>query len=122
MFWTGAGIIKCNLNSKDTVFYRFNKRLYSYLEFNKDTIIGAEDGLYLFDGRHINTYKLNEPFTNRVMDLTTQDSILVVATINSGLYFIRNHEIIRKVNIENGLSSNNCFKIIKYKNDFVICY
>lgn len=96
------------------------KRLYSYHSFQGKEIIGAEDGLYYLKNDSLIPYPLNIPFHVRVMEITSKDSFLIVATINKGIFVINNHHVVANIDKSVGLSSNCCFRIKHYKDNLVI--
>ena len=93
----------------DSIFV--DKRCYSYCKFLNDELIGPEEGVFKYENKKTIPYKLNENTDFRIMDMQKKDSILFLATINNGVYFVKNRKVIDKLNIKNGLSSNNCFKL-----------
>jgi ligand-binding sensor domain-containing protein len=106
-----AELLVMNRVTSDMQFSFHNKRHYSAINYNGNMLIGAEDGLFIYKSGQLLPYALSEKLNNRIMDMTILDSILVLATIDKGIYFINRHEIVKKLQIQDGLSSNNCFKI-----------
>ena len=105
----------CFLKMTNT-FQRFDsisvdKRCYSYCNFFGDELIGTENGILKYENKKIRPYNLNEKTNFRIMDMLKKDSILFLATINNGVYLIKNRKVVNKLNLKNGLSCNNCYKL-----------
>lgn len=113
-------IFKINLKNYSINKSILFKRTYAFCNYNNKLLLGTEDGLYYLQNDSTYKYQLDINFSNRVMDFLTNDSLLVISTINSGVYFINKNKVIRNINVLNGLSSNNCFKTKLYKNNFYI--
>lgn len=112
--------LKINLisNEIDTILFKnevdtilLNKRLYSFHKYLNEILVGAEDGLYQKNNNSFSNYKLNEILNSRIMDIKSFDSTLILATVNNGIYFIKNHKVINRLTIANGISSNNCLRM-----------
>lgn len=114
------GVVRSTPQTGKVDKYVIHKRFYSYLKYYDEIILGSQDGLNLFNDNVFKPYELNEPFSFRVMDMIQVDSLLILATINGGIYFIKNHKVLQKLNTDNGLSSNNCFKLFLHENELYI--
>lgn len=110
-----GGIVYYSQSKRDTVNVPLGKRAYSYILYHGKQLIGAEDGLYQLEGKNYQEYLLGQDFKYRVMDMMIIDSMLVLATIDNGVVFIKGHQIIRNITKENGLSHNNCYRLSVYQ-------
>ncbi len=115
-----AGIIYYKPDRDDTTILLLGKRTYSYIRYNGEQVVGAEDGLYQLQKNIYKEYELGREFKYRVMDMINIDSMLVLATINNGVVFIKNHQIVRIINKSNGLSHSNCFRMVKYHHQLFV--
>lgn len=91
-------------------------RLYSFITYNKKEVFGGEDSLYYFENHKFKIYPLDKPFSDRPVDLTIKDSILIATTAENGIYFIHDTSVIKNINTSNGWSTNTCYKSVLYKN------
>ncbi len=82
--------------------------------------IGTSTGLYAFKDDTIHRIESpNEELNTSILDLffDAQSNVLYVATNSKGLIAMKNDEIIHQVNSINGLNSNGCYAIEKYRDD-----
>ena len=102
---------------KALVFRDKRAKLALYHTVNKKYYFGFIDGLFVYDEngneQEIRT-KENEPIIVVAM-LENEDGSLWVASSQKGLFLIKNQKIITHVSQENGLSDNNCRRIVKDK-------
>jgi hypothetical protein len=115
-----AGLIYYNLRTHDTSMVHLYKRAYSYMVYNDTEVVGAEDGLYQSNQSTFQEYLKGHEFKYRVMDMMTIDSMLVLATIEKGVVFIKGHKIIRNITKQNGLSHNNCYRLGAYQHKIFV--
>ena len=108
-----------NSQFKKSKEYFLVNRFYSHCIYLGQRLFGSEDRLFI-ERDSLMTYSLNQPFTYRIMDMKVHDSLLLIATTEKGFFIIRNHTILKNLNITNGLNSNNCSKIVPYKNELFI--
>ncbi len=94
-------------------------RFYSHCIYKNRRLFGSENALY-YESDSLIPYPLDQPFHYRLMDMTVVDSILVVATTEKGVFFINGNKIVRNLNLNNGLNSNNCSKVLSYRNELFI--
>lgn len=112
---TNVGFIYHSDKNKYTYEYILNDRFYSFCEYNGQRLFGSENALYIeHDG--LTKYKLDQPFTHRIMDLKTFDSLLCVATTEKGVFFVKDHQVVRNLSLDQGLNSNTSTKMVPYKN------
>lgn len=115
--WIGtfASLMKMDSEGKKRVILK--KRTYSICEGqNEDLWIGTVEGLYNCKNEvceNVKEIQLQQDIRDLQLD---EDGILWIATQANGLYLFQNGNIAKHLSIENGLSSNNCQKIILDKN------
>ncbi len=112
---SNIGIRYLSLKNKEVIkSIIIGKRIYSYTKYLNRPIVGSEDILYSIDTTLI-PYPLNIPFNYRAVDLLVKDSLLIATTAEKGIFFIRDHDVIKNINATNGFSSNTCYKSVLYK-------
>ncbi len=112
---SNSGFITKNISTnqkEDTIISK--KRFYSYIKYNKLNVTGSQDSIYYLDSV-IKPYPLNIPFNYRAVDLLVKDSLLIATTAEKGIFFIRDHDIIKNIDASNGFSTNTCYKSVLYK-------
>ncbi|MBL7765364.1 MAG: histidine kinase [Chitinophagaceae bacterium] len=117
---TNTSIIFHDLKKNIQKEISLNRRLYSYIQYNSQILIGAEDGLYTLKDTCYNPFFNKDKFPYRVMDLKQFNNDLIAATIEKGIYIIGKNDIINNISIKNGLSSNKCNKMSIYKDQLFI--
>lgn len=110
---TNTGILYLNKRNEVRSNRIINDRVYSFCEYNNQKIFGSENALY-YEKDSLRKYPLNKPFSYRIMDLVTVDSLLCAATTEKGVFFINKNNIVRNINLKTGLNSNNCAKVLAY--------
>jgi ligand-binding sensor domain-containing protein len=117
---TGGTIYKINrLLNKVIDSVKINKRIYCYLPINADTLYGTQDSL-LSCNQGFRSYINDITFTNRILDIKSCGGKIFVATKDNGLYEIESQVVKRHWDVNNGLSSNNCAKILIHDNLLII--
>lgn len=86
------------------------KRYYSYCEYKGRKVVGSQDSLYYLSNHRFVPYPLNRPFNYRPIDLQVKDSLLLATTAEGGVFMIKDSQIVKELNISNGLSSNSCYR------------
>lgn len=88
------------------------KRVYAIHSKNEQTaLIGAVDGLYIFENNEITPFHLShssEPFSHWITAIKSYQKLNIIATKNSGLFFLKNDQLFKHFNQENGLLDNHC--------------
>ena len=98
---------------QDSMIVKLSIRSYSLFKDEDNMWIGTVDGLYYCD-KDCNKFNL-EGATLDIRDMIVEDSLLYLASNGNGLfiYNLNTKKIVKNYNVENGLTSNNCKKIIK---------
>jgi hypothetical protein len=112
---TNVGIIYHSDKNNYTHEYILNDRFYSFCEYDGQRLFGSENALYV-ERNGLKKYQLDRPFEHRIMDLKTFDSLLCIATTENGVFFVKDHKIIRNLSLDQGLNSNTSVRIVPYKN------
>lgn len=107
-------VVHYGKNKIEVLIFR-PKRTRSVLfdSFKKEYYYGFIDGLFVYDldGNEFEIKsKQNEPIIASAMLLNSDGSIWV-ATLQRGIFLIKNRKVVRNLSIEDGLSSNTCKKI-----------
>ena len=99
--------------------YEKASRFYSYCTYKGKSLFGSENTLY-YEKDSLIPYPLDQALHCRMMDMKVIDSLLVIATTEKGIFFINGNKVIENLNLERGLNSNNCSKIVPYKNELFV--
>lgn len=127
IFFKGDSLIVLNNISVNYVNKKFIKvkeliksdRFYSYCTYKGKSLFGSENTLY-YENDSLIPYPLDQALHCRMMDMKVIDSLLVIATTEKGIFFINGNKVIENLNLERGLNSNNCSKIVPYKNELFV--
>ena len=119
MVLSNTSVVYYNHNFEKLKEYSLLDRFYSHTIYNNQKLFGSENTLY-YEADSLVPYQLDQPFHYRFMDMKVVDSMLVVATTEKGVFYIKDHKIIRNVNQAMGLNSNNCAKVTSYGADLFI--
>ena len=99
--------------------YEKASRFYSHCIYNGNSLFGSENTLY-YEQDSLIPYPLDQTLHCRMMDMKVIDSLLVVATTEKGVFFIKGNNVIENLNLASGLNSNNCSKIVPYQDELFI--
>lgn len=100
--------------------YERKKRFYSIDTFNNHRIIGTQDSLIDGDDS-FKPFGPSSKMTHRYIDLVSNNGMLFASTSDSGIYVFNKFQIIKHLWTNNGMSSNNCGRIILFKNNLYVC-
>lgn len=94
------------------------KRTYCFGEdFQNRIWIGTTEGIYIYDHNNVFTLSKKKETSLNISSITSsQDSIMWISTLGDGIIGYKNDQEVERYNTENGLSSNNCKKVIIDKN------
>lgn len=111
----GVSRLDQNFKIKTLKVFPRIKRFYSFTKYLGKEIYGSQDSLYFLNGV-LEIYPLNIPFDYRAMDLDVHDSLLIATTAEKGIFIIKDHTVLKNLNLDNGMVTNTCNNTIVYKN------
>ena len=93
-----------------------NKSLSSIHAFDDGTILlGAIDGLYLFNGKEATAHPRNKAINSRIQDIELLGNDTILATRGNGLKVLKKDKILTYTDV-NGLLSNSVSSLFKLNN------
>lgn len=107
------------LNNRICKKFHIWERSYSFTPYLNQNLFGSENALY-YQKDSLIPYPLDQPFRHRIMDMKVDDSLLVVATNEQGIFFIKGNKVLDNINLDKGLNSNSCSKILLYKGEIIV--
>jgi len=113
--WVGGGYYCYYFHPDSCVKHNFfNGRTYAIYPIDSTNILlGTVKGLFTHNYSKNTTKKLLGTLEEDIRDIKVdKDSTYWIATQSAGLLIARNNEIIRTLNTDNGLNSNNCRSIL----------
>ncbi len=113
--WLGGGYNGLYIDTKLKEQIQFPQdRTYAIFPIDSSNILlGTVNGLYRFNFKTKEKIKLIKEFNEDVRDIKmSKDSTFWLATQNSGVFVIKNDNIVKIINTNNGLSSNNCRSLL----------
>ena len=113
--WLGGGYRSYFINPKTRAEFKFHdSRTYAIYPIDEThTLVGTVKGLFSYNFAENVSTKLLGNFEEDVRDIKiTQDSTYWIATQSAGLFVAKDNKIIKVLNTENGLNSNNCRSIL----------
>lgn len=93
-----------------------NKSLSAIHAFDDGTILlGAIDGLYLFNGKEATAHPRNKAINSRIQDIELLENDTILATRGNGLKVLKKDKILTYTDV-NGLLSNSVSSLFKLNN------